>query len=147
VGQVPYYFYEQSAVIPYRCNEGTLEVLMITSRKKKRWVMPKGVIEPELCARTSATKEALEEAGIEGSVSDAPVGTYRYKKWGGICRVHVYVMRVKKVLEKWEESHRDREWVSLQEAVERTEEEDLRNLIRSLADFVAISAQSQQIVP
>ena len=110
---------------------------MITSRKKKRWVMPKGVIEPELCARTSAIKEALEEAGIEGPVSDEPIGTYCYKKWGGTCRVHVYVMRVEQVLEMWEESHRDREWVPLREAVDRTQEEDLRNLIRLLPGFVA----------
>ena len=115
--------------------------------KKKRWVVPKGVVEPELCARTSATKEALEEAGIEGSVSDGPIGTYRYKKWGGGCRVVVYVMRVEKVLVHWEESHRDRRWLSLQQAIERTEEGNLRNLMHALPDFVASCAQSQQIVP
>ena len=48
MSQVPEHFYTQSAVIPYRERNGAIEVLMITSRKRKRWVIPKGVREPEL---------------------------------------------------------------------------------------------------
>lgn len=133
--QVPDYFYTQSAVLPYRERDGKLEVLMITSRKKKRWVIPKGVKEPELSALDSAAKEALEEAGIQGLVSSSPMGSYQYDKWGGTCTVEVYAMRVDKVLEDWEESYRDREWVSLDEAVNRIREDDLKQMVRHLPGF------------
>ncbi len=136
----PDYFYTQSAVIPYRERDGRLEVLLITSRKKRRWVIPKGVKEPDLSPQASAAKEALEEAGIEGRVSERPIGTYRYQKWGGTCTVEVFVMAVDQVRETWEESYRDREWVSLETAVSRIEEDRLKALLRALPDFVRSQA-------
>jgi len=132
---VPDYFYAQSAVIPYREGQDKLEVLLISSRKKKRWVIPKGVKEPELSPQASAAKEALEEAGIQGEVSMRPIGSYQYEKWGGTCTVQVHTMAVATVLDEWEESYRDREWVSLDEAVARVEEDDLKRILRSLPEF------------
>ena len=67
---VPEYFYTQSAVIPFREQNGEFQVMLITSRKKKRWVIPKGVKEPELSAPASAANEAMEEAGIRGKEDD-----------------------------------------------------------------------------
>lgn len=133
---VPDYFFVQSAVIPYRELDGDLEILLISSRKKRRWVIPKGVKEPELSAQASAEQEALEEAGIEGRVSGCPVGHYEYKKWGGTCRVEVFVMSVEKVHLEWLESYRDREWVSVQEAAQRVSEKQLKQLIRFVPDIL-----------
>ncbi len=56
----PGYFYTQSGVIPIRKRRGKLELLMVTSTNKKRWVIPKGVKEPHLSPRKSAIKEAWE---------------------------------------------------------------------------------------
>ena len=134
--ETPEYFYHQSAVIPYRHNEQTLEILMITSRKKKRWVIPKGVIEPHLSPPDSAAKEALEEAGLEGEVSEKRIGSYKYEKWGGTCTVEVYTMRVHVVLEDWLESYRDREWVSLGEAIKRVTERQLKEILEGLPSFL-----------
>ncbi len=128
----PEFYYQQSAVIPLRRRDGELEILMITSRKKKRWVLPKGVIEPDLSPPASAAKEALEEAGIEGSVAATPVGTYRYRKWGGTCTVEVYTMEVKTVHPTWEEDFRDRQWLTPEEAASRVDEDELRRILRSL---------------
>jgi phosphohistidine phosphatase len=125
-------FYYQSAVIPYRIVEGKIQVLMITSRRKKRWIIPKGIIEPELSAADSAAKEAFEEAGLEGQVSTSPIGTYEYEKWGNICRVQVFVMHVKKVWDEWEENSRAREWVSLETAIKRVQETRLKQILRGL---------------
>jgi phosphohistidine phosphatase len=127
----PDYFYRQSAVIPYRIVEGTIQVLMITSRRKKRWVIPKGIIEPDLSAADSAAKEAFEEAGLDGQVSTTPIGTYEYEKWGNICRVQVFTMRVEKVWDEWEENFRDREWISLDTAIKRVQETKLKEILRS----------------
>jgi len=128
----PQHFYRQSAVVPYRRRAGSVEILMVTSRRKKRWVMPKGVIEPDLDAAASAAKEALEEAGIEGRVSKRPLGSYRYEKWGGVCEVEVYAMRVKTVHDEWDESFRDREWLSPKSAIARCRERELRRIVKRL---------------
>ncbi len=136
MSDVPDYFFVQSAVIPYRQQNGDLEILMISSRKKRRWVIPKGVKEPELSAQASAAQEALEEAGIEGQVSKRPVGRYEYEKWGGTCSVEVFTMMVEKVHEEWLESYRDREWVSVKQAVRRVNEKQLKQLIQSMPEFL-----------
>ncbi len=129
---VPEHFFVQSAVIPYRVRADSAEILVITSRKAKRWVIPKGVKEPGLSAQASAAREALEEAGIEGVVSAQPVGHYEYSKWGGTCRVAVFAMAVETVHEHWQESYRRREWVGVDEAEARVDEEALKRLIRSI---------------
>ena len=134
--QVPEYYYTQSAVIPYRQRDGELEIMLISSRKKKRWVIPKGVKEPQLSPGESAAKEAVEEAGITGRVSDSSLGSYEYNKWGGTCKVEVYAMDVHTELDHWQESYRDREWLSLGEARERLDEPELRQLLESLPEFL-----------
>ena len=109
---------------------------MISSRKKKRWVIPKGVKEPELSAQESAAKEALEEAGIDGAVLPSAIGNYEYRKWNGLCRVEVFLMAVEKVREEWIESYRDREWVSVEEAAQRVEEIELKRIFGLVPEFV-----------
>ena len=138
--QVPEHFYTQSAVIPYRERNEGIEVLMITSRKRKRWVLPKGVREVELTPQDSAAKEALEEAGIRGLVSASAIGSYQYRKWGGTCTVDVFTMQVQSELDVWEESFRDREWLSLEEAMRRVQEPDLKRILKRLPDFVRSGA-------
>jgi phosphohistidine phosphatase len=139
----PDYYYEQSAVIPYRDQEGKLEILMISSRKKRRWVIPKGIKEPDLSLRDSAVQEALEEAGIKGRISRLPIGVYQYDKWGGTCTVTVFTMEVEVVSQEWEESYRDREWVTLQEASARVDEAQLSRIIQSLPACLDEDMQQQ----
>ncbi len=127
-------YYTQAAVIPYRSGPEGLEILLVTSRKRKRWVIPKGICEPDLSAAESAAKEAFEEAGIRGRVSGEPVGRYDYRKWGGTCRVEVFTMAVETVLDEWPEDFRDRRWLRPEEAVLRVEEAGLQRLLRSTAE-------------
>ena len=130
MSEVPEYYFQQSAVVPIRRRGGKTEVLLITSRKRKRWVIPKGVKEPELSGPDSAAKEALEEAGIEGTVLTETLGRYVYDKWGGTCTVDVYLMQVDTVHDQWEEQFRDREWVDVDTAIERLREPELKNIVR-----------------
>ena len=133
----PNHFFEQSGVIPYRIRDGNLEVLLITSRRRKRWIIPKGIIEPDMNPQDSAAKEAWEEAGIRGQVASNLIGTYEYQKWGGTCRVQVFLLQVETVLEDWPEaSYRKREWLSVQEAVKRVEEAELKQILLTFASTV-----------
>lgn len=131
----PWWFYKQSAVIPYRVTETGVEVLLITSRRRRRWIVPKGVVDLGATARESAGKEAYEEAGLLGDISTAPVGEYQYKKWGGMCVVIVYLLAVHTVLEEWPEAEtRARRWLPVAEAAALVEEPQLRKLILTARD-------------
>lgn len=126
---VPDHFFQQSAVLPFRRDRGHLEFLLITSRRKKRWVIPKGVRELDMDAADSAAKEALEEAGIEGDLSAQPIGTYRYEKWGGTCTVEVFSMAVHSSYDTWPESYRERFWMTPEEAIARVDEPELKQIM------------------
>lgn len=128
----PDYYYQQSAVVPFRGRGSELRVLLISSRRRRRTIIPKGVKEPGLSPQDPAAKEALEEAGIEGEILPESLGSYEYKKWGDTCTVDVYAIEVEKVHDDWLESFRDRQWVSLDEAVARLEENDLKTIVQSL---------------
>ena len=133
----PDWFYRQSAVLPYRVSYGAPDVLLITSRKRRRWVLPKGVVEPGLTPQDSAVKEALEEAGIEGELSSDGLGTYSYEKWGGTCTVEVFLMAVTTELEIWPEAAiRQRDWMSFEVAAQRVNEPELKTLIRRLPEVI-----------
>jgi len=133
----PDWFYIQSGVIPFWIQEGRLEVMLITTIRSKRWIIPKGIVEPGLSPAVSATVEAEEEAGIRGNVSDLPLGSYQREKWGGTCTVQVFPMEVTEVLDTWIEDHlRDRQWLSPQEAAARVEETDLKAMILKIPDHI-----------
>jgi len=129
VARIPEWMYRQSAVIPYRRGPSGLEVLLVTSRKGTRWVLPKGVVEPDLSPAASAAKEALEEAGVRGPVDDEPLGIYQYRKWHGTCTVQVFAMAVEEVMADWPEAGmRRRAWLTVDDARQRVDEEDLRQI-------------------
>lgn len=136
----PAYYYRQSAVIPVRGEGESLRVLLISSRSRSRWIIPKGIVEPNLSPADSAAKEACEEAGIRGRVHPEPIGEYDYPKWGGTCVAEVYVMRVDEVLDRWLESFRERVWLTLDEAIERIQEEKLREIMAGVPDFLSVAA-------
>ena len=128
----PDYYDNQSGVIPFRFGEDGLEVLLITSRRSGRWIVPKGVVEPDLTPVESAQNEAWEEAGVEGVVREAPLGSYGSEKRGNFVQVVIYAMKVETVHEVWQEDDRAREWVDVQTAAGRVQEEELQTMILSL---------------
>ena len=126
----PPWYYKQSAVIPYRMNGESCEVLLITSRKKQNWILPKGIIEIGMSAEESASKEAMEEAGVVGLVGDELIGEYKYEKWGGLCRVKVFPLLVKKILEKWPEDNiRQRKWFAIDKAIKKLNQDDMMKIV------------------
>ncbi len=129
----PWWFYKQSAAIPYRVDGGRAEVLLITSRGRKRWIVPKGVIDLDKTAGEAALNEAFEEAGVRGRIHTSPAGEYSYEKWGGTCHVQVFLLEVETVLGEWpERGERDREWMTIERAAELLEEEELKRMVLSI---------------
>jgi len=77
----------QSAAIPYRWDEADqLSLLLVTSRRKGCWVLPKGTVSGML-PHASAAREAFEEAGVIGTIAETSFATYHLQKkvgyWGG----------------------------------------------------------------
>ena len=130
----PAYYYTQSSVIPYRIQQGAIEILVTRSSQKKHWVVPKGIADPGHSLQQSAAKEAWEEAGVEGDVASEPVGSYQYHKWGATCTVTVYPMQVTRQLDdsEWKERHRGRKWLPADEAASTVRQPELGELIRHL---------------
>lgn len=132
--------FRQSGVIPYRIRKGRVEILLVTSHSGKRWVIPKGIVEPYLSPRRSASKEALEEAGIEGKLARKSIGSYVYKKWSGTCEVEVFPMKVEEQRERWQEQVRTRRWFSPAGAASKVDEKKLKQLIRTVGERVAVDS-------
>jgi len=107
---------------------------MVTSRSGRRWVFPKGQIEPGHSPGESALLEAWEEAGLVGTLDPEPVGSYVYEKMGFTLHVLLFLMRVSEVANDWPEMEfRERKWVTLHDAMERVDEPSLRELLRRIS--------------
>jgi len=128
---------KQSAVIPYRIQDEQLEILLITSSGGKRWVIPKGMIEIFMKPHYSAAKEAWEEAGVVGDVSATSIGTYSYQKAGCNFSVDVFLLRVTKVFDDWQEAkNRKREWLSLKQAINQIQEVELKQILMQVPSHI-----------
>lgn len=127
----------QVAALPYRCVGERVEVLLITSRRGKRWIIPKGHIEANLTPGQSAAKEAWEEAGACGKMLGEPVGSYHYRKLSQDYRVEVYPMRVHELQKDWPEADaRQRRWERLDRAVGLVHPRQLATLIRQVGEHL-----------
>ena len=129
----------QYAALPYRLDEaGKLEILLITSKERRRWVIPKGNPIPSMTNYETAAREAFEEAGVEGGIAPEPVGSYRYMKRrrSGMevpALVTVHPLLVSRQAKHWpERGERQVRWFDPEAAAEAVEEPELKVIILSL---------------
>ena len=129
----------QYAALPYRLNGATLEILLVTSKHNRRWIIPKGWPLEGLPPQASAAREALEEAGVSGEMENVALGFFHYFKTlrGSVivpCKVEVFALRVTRYRKTWAEKEaRSRRWCSIDEAVAAVVEPELRGLMRKFA--------------
>ena len=129
----------QFAALPCHVGvNGQPQILLLTSRETKRWVIPKGWPIKGLKPRQVAVREAYEEAGLRGTIrSKRPIGVYHYEKQLPgkhlLCEVHVFLLWVSQQLEDWpEKGQRETRWVDVAEAVALVDEGGLAELVRSV---------------
>jgi len=128
----------QFAALPWRRRgDGSIEVLLITSRETKRWVVPKGWPMVGLGAKQVARREAFEEAGVKTNSAMVPLGAYRYRKMypdgkAKQVRVRLFGLLVSSEHDVWPEvGQREKLWTTRRDAAERVHEPDLKVLIRT----------------
>lgn len=122
----------QFAALPWRRTPlGEVEVLLITSRETKRWVIPKGWPIKGTKSAKCAAREAFEEAGVSGKIRKTPVGAYAYDKRlknGRLqhVRVAVFALHVDGEAEAYPEvGQREKRWLPLAEAAALVDEPEL----------------------
>ena len=118
-----------------RQGSGAPEVMLVTSRETKRFVIPKGWPMKKWTDAEAAAIEAYEEAGVIGKPCMQPIGAYRYFKRTQrafeLIDVEVFAVEVKKQLDEWlEMAARIRKWLSPADASLLVDEPGLAEVIR-----------------
>jgi len=127
----------QFAALPFRSSEsGAPQVMLVTSRQTRRWVIPKGWPIKGLTPPHVAAREAYEEAGLVGQIiGDRPIGFFQYEKQLPdrrlLCAVWVFLLRVDCQLDNWlEKGQRETRWFEPMEAAGLVRQSGLREIIR-----------------
>ena len=125
----------QFGALCWRVRNDKVQILLVTTRRTKRWVVPKGwPMDGETPAAAAAT-EALEEGGVEGRVSDQCLGIFTYTKEMDRdddlpCVVAVFPLKVKRVLKDWPEKEaRSRRWETPRKAARLVHEPELARML------------------
>lgn len=126
----------QFAAMCFRIKGDAPQVLLVTSRTTRRWIVPKGWPMAGMTPVDAARREAWEEAGVKGRMSTACLGIYSYTKLledAGDdlpCVVAVFALWVDKVADDFpERAERRRKWFSLKAASQKVDEPELAQII------------------
>jgi len=124
----------QFAALCYRIRNDKPEICLVTSRRTKRWILPKGwPMHGQTPAQAAAT-EAWEEAGLTGKARDRCLGVYSYTKRRKPENLTVialvYPLEVRNVHSDWPEAHqRKRRWLSPKKAAKKLQEPALKRIV------------------
>ncbi|XP_057950259.1 nudix hydrolase 13, mitochondrial-like isoform X2 [Malania oleifera] len=138
-----------SGCIPYRRVENTRDIsstvenrvtiLMISSPNRDDLVFPKGGWEDDETLCEAACREAEEEAGVRGKLSENPLGVWEFRSKSrqnsssleGGCRGYMFALEVDEELDSWpEQAIHGRIWLSEEEAFKRCRYEWMKEALR-----------------
>ncbi len=140
----------QYGALPWRYRGDDVQIMLVTSRRTRRWIIPKGWPMDGVKPTTAAAREAKEEAGVTGDIAETPVGVYRYMKVlrNGAempCRVEVFALKVTKESHDWDEMDaRERRWCSVSDAAAAVAEPQLKVIIRRFGTRKAAETRRQK---
>ncbi len=125
----------QFGALCYRVRKGKVQVLLVTSRTRKRWIPPKGWPIDGATPAEAAAREAFEEAGAEGRISDQCLGIFTYNKEidgdDMPLVVALFPLKVKRLHAIFpEHRERRRQWMSRKKAAASVDNAELAQIIR-----------------
>lgn len=127
----------QFGALCWRVKRGKVKVALVTSRRSRRWILPKGWPVNGTTPAAAAAVEAFEEAGLEGEVRDLCLGVYSYRKrrrgTGALpCVVALFPLAVTKTHKAWPEAHqRTRVWVRPEKAARMVDSPELAQILHN----------------
>lgn len=128
----------QVAAVPFRLRDGKPEIMLVTSRGTRRFIVPKGWPMKGKSGRQAALIEASEEAGVTGRTRQEPLGKYRY--WKRLSdafvpvEVTVFLLITDETMPVWKEAgSRERAWLSPADAATLIDEPELSTLIGAIS--------------
>ncbi|MED6107514.1 hypothetical protein PIB30_014810 [Stylosanthes scabra] len=124
VGCIPYRYNKPASSLdleaPTSSQQDQLQVLLITSKKGKGMLFPKGGWELDESKKEAALRESIEEAGVRGLIQ-GKLGRWSFKSksqdtWH---EGYMFPLLVQEQFDFWpERNHRQRTWMSISEARE-----------------------------
>ncbi len=126
----------QFGAVCYRVQGEKIQILLVSSRTSKRWIVPKGWPTDGSTPAEAALREAREEAGAIGRVTGNCIGIYSYVKSlngaaGLPCVVAIYPVKVSRLEKSYrEKAQRKRKWVSLKKAIAMVDNLELGQILR-----------------
>ena len=115
------------------------EVLLVTTRGRGQWMLPKGWPKESRPDAEMAAVEAYEEAGVRGALNPSPIGSFHYEKRIGMgtvmeCEATVYALEVSEQLKTFPEAgQREIGWFSPGEAAAKVDCAELSRLLARYA--------------
>ena len=129
----------QTGALPWRiAADSRPEIMLVTGKRSRRWIIPKGWPMLGKSLAVAAQIEAFEEAGVKGTVDPEPLGTLAHLKRTGFgsirAEILVHALRVKEELTEWpEKQERTRRWFAINDALAEVSSNELRELIARFA--------------
>ena len=131
---------KQAAAFCYKKKKGKKYVLIVSSRRSRQWILPKGWLEDDLTETELAVLEAKEEAGVITKPEKIKrMGAYSYNKRLSRKRyvrvaINVYSMPVKRLKKKFKEhEQRKRKWATIRQAIKLVSNKDLQAFLKKIA--------------
>ena len=136
-------------VIPFQITDDKISVLLVTSIRTKRWILPKGNLKSNESHKKGCLREAFEEAGIDGKIlKDFPMTMVMPDKTVSKDEISVifYPMLVENQAETWpEQDRRERKWMPLDAALAEIPSKDILNVLqhfKTLSPWVTKAAEA-----
>jgi 8-oxo-dGTP pyrophosphatase MutT (NUDIX family) len=124
-----------------------LEILIVTTRQSRRWIVPKGWPIKRLTPSKAAAREAFEEAGVRGKIGARAIGVFRYKKAAGEngddpdYEVKIFPLLVRRQSSTWPEfGERVVQWVDPEKAISLIREPELKSMVAKFAKRASVVA-------
>lgn len=122
----------QIATLPFLVKSGVLHVVIVTNSSKTRWILPKGHPEPNMTRQEVAMMEAMEEAGVIGTIPTGFSDKFQITK---TRKIHLFPLRISTILKKWPESSvRKRQVLPLMDALKLLNDPKLEASIHRLLE-------------
>jgi len=121
----------QLGILPYTFIDRRLHLLLVTSSSGNRWIFPKGRQEPDMTPHEVAVMEAVEEAGVLGTLRQDLRTRCRMSDGRSL---QLYALKISKLLKTWpEENVRRRRLFPFSDALEVLGDPGLVKAVRRLS--------------